>query len=133
MATTANLSSLKCVQFFDDASGVDASTINIEVQEIAAQGCSIRAIAVQTVATAGGAAALAIKGGPSGATVDLISTATTTVVSAVGIDEIPLTSTLANLQLEASDIITLQRSAANSQNIVSIYFGDYSPASITVT
>jgi len=133
MATTANLSALKCVQFFDDASGVDGSAINIEIQEIAAQGCSIRAITVQTVATAGGAAVLAIKGGPTGATVDLISTATTAVVAAVGVDEIPLTATLGNLQLENSDILTLQRSGANSQNIVTIYFGDYTPASITVS
>lgn len=130
---SANLSSMKSVRFQDAASGQDGSPISIAVGDIAAQGCTVRAIAVETQVTSGGAAALAIFGGATGATVTLISSATTVVVAATGGDVIPLTVTTANLQLEGTDIITLQRSGANSQNAVTIYFGDFDPSPIAVT
>ena len=130
---SANLSSMKSVRFQDSGTGQDGSPISISVAAIAAQGCTVRAIAVETQITSGGAANLAIFGGPTGATATLLVGATTVVVAATGGDVAPLTATVANLQLESTDIITLQRGGADSQNAVTIYFGDYTPTTITVT
>ena len=130
---SANLSSMKSVRFQDSGTGQDASPISIAVGDIAAQGCTVRAITVETQVTSGGAANLAIFGGALGATATLLVGANTVVVAATGGDVAPLTATVANLQLEGTDIITLQRDGANSQNAVTIYFGDFDPSPIAIT
>lgn len=129
---SANLSSVLSVRFQDSASGQDASPLSISVADFAPQGCTVRGISIDTQ-TATGSATIAILGGASGATVTLLSTATNDAPATAGGEVLPLTATSANLQLESTDIITVQRGTANSQNGITIFFGDFSPAVIPVT
>ena len=129
---SANLSSVLSVRLQDSSSITDGSAISISVADFAPQGCTVRGISIDTqIAT--GSATIAIFGGASGATVTLLSTATNDAPATAGGEVLPLTATSANLQLESTDIITVQRETAASQNGITIFFGDFSPAVIPVT
>ena len=136
MAATANLSGSLLAQYTDGENGTDSSSQKIAVSELlpqdAGDGVTIRGITIQTIATAGGAAVVAIAGGASGSTATLLSSATQAVASAASIVA-SLTATTANLQLDRTDIIEITRSGANSQNRITFEFGEYAPVAIAIT
>lgn len=136
MAATANLSATATIQYVDGENGQDSSSQKIAVSELLPQnvgdGVTIRGITIQTIATAGGSAVVAIAGGASGSTVTLLSSATQAVASAGSIVA-SLTATTANLQLDRTDIIEITRSGANSQNRITIQYGEKVPEIITIT
>ena len=126
----ADKASCKTLRVSDAASGQGATTIS--VADFSAQGCTVRAITIETQATAGGSGTIAITGGGN----DLFggSAATTAnVVRVVGGYQIPLTTTSANLSLAPTDSIVITRAVANSQNDVTFYFGDETPSTVTTS
>jgi len=126
----ANLASCLTLRVSDEANTTGATTI--AVSAFAPQGCTIRAITVETQATAGGSGTIAITGG--GNTLFGGDAATTTnVARVVGAYQIPLTGTTAHLSLAASDSIVITRATANSQNDYTFYFGDASPSSVATS
>jgi uncharacterized protein YaaW (UPF0174 family) len=129
---SANLSSALTLRFQDSGTGQDSSALSVSVASFAAQGCTVRGISIETQ-IASGSATIAIFGGPTGATVTLLDAASNDAPATAGGEVLPLTATAASLQLESTDVITVQRDVANSQNAITIYFGDYSPTAITVT
>ena len=129
---SANLSSVLSVRLQDSGSLADGSPISIKVSDFAPEGCTIRGISIDTqVNTAGGT--IAIQGGASGATVTLLSSATNDAPATAGGEVLPLTASFGNLQLESTDIITVQRETQPSQNGITILFGDFDPPVIPVS
>ena len=119
---SANLSSCKVLR----VALPDATSNTITVSEFAAQGCTIRAITLEVTTAVGGSSVTATGGGNN-----LLAAANAATTPAGGY-ELALTATSANLSLASTDTIILNPSAA-SVIAVNIFFGDYSPTSVTVS
>jgi hypothetical protein len=118
---SANLSSCKVLRVA--LTGTTAQTI--AVADFAPQGCTVRDITVE-VTTAG--TAVTIAGG--GNNLLAVANAPTT---GVGGFQIALSATSANLQLAYSDSLVLTPTGANTVVKVNIFFGDFTPSTITVS
>ena len=121
MATTKSA----CLVLRTDIANSAASITTIKVSDFAAAGCTIRGITMETSVTAGAAARIAILGGGN----TLLSGATAT-PNPVGLQELALTATLANLKLASTDSIVITMSAAASTNAITVLYGEESPASV---
>jgi hypothetical protein len=131
---SANLSSCKCLRLQDPSPAAqDPSPQVIAVSSFAPQGCTIRGMSLEAQVAGGAGSTTAIMGGPTGATLTLLDGATTILAVSAGGYVLPLTATAANLQLASTDILTYERGGNTQQNAVNIYFGDYSPTSVTVS
>ena len=118
---SANLSSCKVLR----VALPDATQQTISVADFAPQGCTVRDITLE-VTTAVGGSTVTITGGGN----TLVSGAVAG--TPVGGYQVPLTATSANLKLVSTDTIVINPSGATVL-AVNIFFGDFTPSTITVS
>ena len=118
---SANLSSCKVLRVAQ--AGAVAQTI--KVSDFAPQGCTVRDLTVEVTGTG---TAVTITGGGN----NLLAGASAP-TNATGGFQIALSATSANLQLESTDSIVLTSTGAGTVAKVNIFFGDFSPSTITVS
>ena len=128
---SANLTSYKCLRVEDAANATGTTTIS--VADFAPQGCTIRAIVMETQASAGGAGTIAITKGSGGNSLFNLGAPANQDQSArtTGVTTFQLTTTDADLKLAATDSIVIVRATANSQSDYSFYYGDFEPKAVT--
>lgn len=103
-----------------------SSVTTIGVAAFAQDGCTIRAIVLETQTTAGAAARIAISGGGNNLLVGA-----TAVPNPVGGQDLALTGTSSHLSLKESDDIVITMSAATSKNDVVFFYGEDPAPAVT--
>ena len=116
-----------CLALRVDIANSASSVSTINVSDFAVAGCTIRGITMETQATAGGSARIAIAGGGNSLLVGATATP-----NPIGLQDLALTGTAANLKLASTDTIAITMSAAASTNNITIYYGEETPASVAV-